>query len=273
VAAQGSQERVVYATALDAAGMPVEGLGPDAFAVRENGVRREILRVSPATDPIDLTILIDNSTAAREDVTFYRRALPGFIDALVPPHRVALVGLAQRPTVLTPSTTDAKRLKERAEGLFALPDSGATFLDAVVEVSQGLMKRDAPRAAIVAIVTDATEFTNRYAKDVIAAARRAHAAVHIVSIGQFSANIEHADRERNFVISQAPAAPGGSHGSMLAASGLAPQLERLARELKSQYSVVYARPDALIPPDTIEVASAREGLTVRGTPARPGKGE
>ena len=273
----GSQERAIFVSALDDKGLPVEGLGVDAFAVRENGIQREILRVSRATEPIDITLLIDNSSAASQEVSFFRKALPEFIARIVPGNgdpgnRMALVGLANRPTVLTPSTSDVKRLTSRVESLFSLPESGATLLDAIVETSEGLMKRDAPRAAIIAIVTDGPEFTNRYAKDVIATLKKAQAALHLVTIGQFLDNTPHELRERVFLISDGPKATGGSHASMLVANGLAPHLDRLAHELTSQYKVVYARPDALIAPDTIEVTAARAGLTVRGTPARSAKG-
>jgi hypothetical protein len=37
----------------------------------------------------------------------------------------------------------------------------------------------------------------------------------------------------------------------------------LARELTSQYRVVYARPDSLIPPEQLDVRVQRPGLTVR----------
>jgi hypothetical protein len=42
-------------------------------------------------------------------------------------------------------------------------------------------------------------------------------------------------------------------------------LERLGRELLSQYKVVYGRPDSLIPPEKIEVSARRSGVTMRGT--------
>ena len=51
VAQGGSQERTLFVSAVDKRGVPVEGLGPEAFVVSENGVRREILRVSRATEP------------------------------------------------------------------------------------------------------------------------------------------------------------------------------------------------------------------------------
>jgi VWFA-related protein len=268
----GAVERAVFASAVDRSGNPVEGLGPEAFVVRENGVRREILRVSRAVEPIDVTLMIDNSTAAADEVPFYRSTLPKFIAALAPENPVAIVGLADRPTILVPSTTEVRRLTGRIEGLFAMPGSGMTLLDAMFEVSEGLRKRTSARAAIVAVVTDGTEFTNRFSKEVVEALQRARASAHLITIGQFVDDVEHAERERAFFIAQAPKATGGQHLSLLAPHALGVQLDRVARDLTSQYKVVYARPNSLIPPDTIEVTSGREDLTVRGTPDRSQKG-
>jgi hypothetical protein len=268
----GSQERALFVSALNGDGAPVPGLAADDFVVRENGMRREILRVTPATEPIDLTLLIDNSRAASDKITYYRMAIPEFLNALPQNTTITLVGLADRPTMLVKATTDRKRVISRAESLFATPNSGATLLDGVLELSEGLVKRDAPRAVMVAIVTDGTEFTNRYSKDVVAALKQARVPLYLVTIGQFLNDTQHADRERAFFIAAAPKASGGAHLSMLVANGLSPALAKLATELKSQYKVVYARPDSLIPPDTIEITSPREGLTVRGAPERLRKG-
>ena len=272
VSAQAGQQRALFVSALDDSGVPVDNLGIDDVIVTENGVRREVLRVSRATDPIDITVLVDTSQAASRSITDYRKTLPKFLTDVAPNNMVTLVGLADRPTVLVPSTSDAKRLASRAEALFAVPNSGMTLLDGVTEVSEGLLKRDASRAVLVAIFTDGQEFTNRYAKDVVAALRKASAAMHLVTIGTFREDGNHEDRERNFFINQAPPATGGSHESMLVPNGLGPALDKLARIITSQYKVVYGRPDSLIPPDSVDIASARAGLKVRGTPERPKKG-
>ena len=264
----GSQEQTLYVSAVDKNGAPVEGLGPDAFIVKENDVRREILHVSRAIEPIDIRLLIDNSSAATEALLHMRKAVPAFIQAVSPANPVALIGLADRPTILTPSTTDTKKLIKQAEGLFARPSTGATLLDAIYEVSKGLESRDATRAAIVAVITDGTEFTNRYSKDVIAAAVRAGASVYFVGIGHFEHSDEHAIRERSFLLTDAPPATGGRIYTMLSPNGLAQNLDKVAHVLLSQYKVVYGRPQETIPPKSVEVTSAREGLSVRGTPAR-----
>ena len=55
---------------------------------------------------------------------------------------------------------------------------------------------------------------------------------------------------------------------LLSTSSVPEALETLARELKSQFKVVYGRPQSLIPPEKTEVSSSRTGVTVRGTPMR-----
>ena len=78
-AGRDAREGVMFVSAVDREGEPVSNLGPDAFQIREDGVRREILRVSRATEPIDVAVLVDNSAAARDDITFLRTGLSNFV--------------------------------------------------------------------------------------------------------------------------------------------------------------------------------------------------
>ena len=265
-----SRERTIFVSAVDAKGEPVDGLGPEAFIVRENNQRREILRVSRATEPIDIAVLADNSAAARDEIPFIREAVSTFVSKMsaAGTHRIAIIALAERPTVFVEYTGDAKRLAEGVGRLFSMSTAGATLLDGIAETSRGLRRRETPRAVILPIVTDGVEFTNRYAKDVVAELRTAGAALHLVTIGTFLPEEEHGIRERSFLLDEGPRKSGGQHISLLAPHGLAPALERLARELSGQYKVVYARPDSLIPPDDFQLTSGKDGITMRGVPAR-----
>jgi len=267
-AQRATREQTMFASAVDDKGEPVEGLGPEAFLVREDGVRREILRVSRATEPMDIAVLIDNSQAAQAEVTFIRDAVTGFVEKMSPGNRIALVGLADRPTILVDYTDDTKKLLEAAGRIFALPAAGMTLLDALHETSQGMRKRDTPRAVLVPVVTDGTEFTNRYSKDVSRTMAQAGAALHLVGMGRFVHSEEHSIRERSFLLDEGPRATGGQRITILAPMALEQTMQRLARQLSSQYKVVYARPESLVPPEKIEITSGRPNLTVRGTPAR-----
>jgi hypothetical protein len=266
--AQSNRERTLYVSAVDEKGEPVEGLGPDAFIVRENNQRREILRVSRATEPIDIALLVDNSAAASDEIIFIREALSKFVAALAADHRIAVIAIADRPTVFVEYTSDAKRLADGIGRLFSMSTAGATLLDAIVETSSGLRRREGPRAVIVPVVTDGTEFTNRYSRDVVSELKTAGAALHMLTIGQFFHSEDHAVRERSFLLDDGPRRSGGQRISLLAPHALATAMERLGRELSGQYKVVYVRPDSLFTPDDFEVASARAGVTMRAAPAR-----
>jgi hypothetical protein len=76
------------------------------------------------------------------------------------------------------------------------------------------------------------------------------------------------ERERALAIGQGTRDTGGQHVTLLAESAIEQALQTLARELGSQYKVVYGRPESLIPPENIVVGSPRAGVTMRGTPAR-----
>lgn len=263
----GPRERTLFVSAVDSKGEPVDGLGPGDFIVTEDGRRREVLRVSRATEPIDIALLVDNSAAASSALVPIRESLRGFVSAMAAENQVALIALAARPTIFVDYTSDPKRLQQGIGRLFPESSSGMTLLDALVEVSAGLQRREATRAVIVPVITDGVEFSNRYHRDVIAAMNRAGVSLHAVTVGMFPITSD-VERERAFTLDEGTRRTGGQRVALLHELGLEQALQKLARELSSQYKVVYGRPESLIQPDKIEVASGRAGVTMRGTPAR-----
>ena len=67
--------RSMYVSVLDEQGAPVPDLGPSDFIVREDNVAREVLRAAPATEPMQVAVLVDNSAAAQSGINDLRRAL------------------------------------------------------------------------------------------------------------------------------------------------------------------------------------------------------
>ena len=272
LAQAGARERTLYVSAVDKAGVPLQTLQPSDVVVREDGVRREVLRVSRALDPIDIAILVDNSATTQRLVTPLRDGLERFIRVMGeeggPPFQIAIIGLAARPTILSDYTSNPKQLRDAVGRIFPEQMAGMTLLDAFVEVSDGLQKRDTPRAVILPVVTDGVEFTNRYYRDVLNRVARAGASVHEITIGMFPISNEDPIWNRAFLLEEAPRATGGQRVNLLAVSAVTEALEKMAGELRVQYKVVYSRPESLIPPEKIEVDEGRPGITVRGAPAR-----
>ena len=263
-AQRNRRERTLFVGAVNDKGEPVEGLGPDAFVVKEDGVRREVLRVAPATEPMDIAILVDNSTAAADEITFLRTSLSKFVQTMATGNKVAVITLADRPTIKVEYTDDAVRLKEAVSTLFSTPQSGMTLLDGIFETVSGLQRRETPRAVVVPVITDGVEFTTHYFRDIVNTLVKNR----VLTIGPFYHDEEHGTRERSFLLDAGPRESGGQRISLLSAHGLDNALDKLAKELRAQYKVVYSRPESLIPPDKVTVAAGKSGLTVRGTEAR-----
>src|SRR5438034_5416885 len=98
--------RSLYVSVVDEAGAPVAGLGPSDFMVREDNAAREVLRVAPADEPMQVAVLVDTSQTARHDIAHMRTALPPFVAALTRAsdgerkNQVAIIGFGERPTIL-----------------------------------------------------------------------------------------------------------------------------------------------------------------------------
>jgi hypothetical protein len=231
-------------------------------------VPREVLRVSRAVDPIDVALLIDNGSTSGDAIPDIRAGLKAFIPMMAGRNAIALITLADRPTISVDYTTSAQRLLDGVGRLFTQSTSGVTLLDAIVEVSKGLEKREARRAVMVPIVTDGVDFSNRYYRDALEAINRAGVALHTLTLGIFDFSNDDLVRNRGFVLDEGPRASGGQRVTLLSPTALEATLRKLARELSSQYKVVYGRPQSLIPPDKIEISGRRLGVTVRGAPER-----
>lgn len=268
-------ERSLYVTMLDQSGAPVPNLGPADFIVREDNVTREVLRVVPASDPMQIAILVDNSTATAGNVPIIRRALPAFIEKLAIPsasgrrNEIAIVTLAGRPIILADYSLEPAPLIKATDRLWEESFGGGTYLlNGLMEISQGFKKREAARPVIVAIVGEGPELSSRHPDQVIAPLRESGAAFHVITLGLPSAGIDDDARYRDRVVDEAPRVTGGTRSQLLTGSALPGKLTQLADVLTKAYRVTYGRPDSLIPPERVTVSARRADITAHGTPVR-----
>ena len=265
-----AKERVIYVSAFDGkTRAPVTTLGVRDIVVREDGAAREVLRVTPATSPMPVAILVDNTQAANAAIADIRRALASFIKALDGLGPVAIIGVADRPTILRDYSTNQQQLLDGVGRVFATPDSGATLLDAIVETSQGLQRREEDRAAMVILTTENIEFSTRHYQQVLEALKRGGAQMHAVILNTpAGSSLDDPARNRASVLDLGPRVSGGTRSDVLTSQAFEGKLLELAAILKSQLRVEYGRPETLIPPEKLEVSSAKAGVDVSGGPAR-----
>ena len=264
-----AQERVLYVSVVDKKGAPVTELAAADILVREDDRQREVLRVTRATAPMPIAVLVDNSQPAERAIPDIRPAVATFARLAQPLGPISLVTFADRPTVLVDYTDDPKALAAGANRIFSQPGSGPTMLDAIAEASQGLMKRESERAAIVVLGTAQVELGNYGYQQVLERLRNAGASLNVVMFsppGQLRLDLR--ARDRQTVIDTGTRDTGGYRVDVLATQSFEEQMTRVANALRNQFRVVYARPESLIPPEKVEVTAAKDGFEAHGMPAR-----
>jgi VWFA-related protein len=261
-------ERDLFLSVLDNKKEPVEGLTVDDFVVREDGVAREVLRVERATAPMQIALLIDDSAAADSPIKKFRDGAKDFVKLVTAAGRneIAVITFGERSTLVRDYTTDPTALFSSIDRIFPRSGTGMQLLDALVDASRGLAKREtSARRHIVVIMTEGTEFSTLHYQNVLDALNRANATMHALVLTSISVSDMSSEeiRTRNQVLDLGTRTTGGRRDNLLADMSVEPACASLARELTNQYRIVYSRPDTLIPPEKLEVTVKRPGLTVR----------
>jgi VWFA-related protein len=257
VGAQG-EERVIYTSVVDRNGAPVLDLTVKDFIVREDGQAREIVRVARDDDPLQIALLVDNSVSMRPRLSQLRKAVAAFIGATRDDVQLALITLAERPTILVGYTTDRAALRKAADNMFAY-EAASYLLDGIAETSQGLAKRTMWRSAIAVITGIGPEMSYRQYTEVLRFFRAGGASLHVVQVGSGIGG-----QGREIVVSKGTSETGGRFEEVLVPSSLELKSQQLATELSNQYRVTYARPSRLVPPSKTEVSVRRPDLSARG---------
>ena len=254
--------------------IPVTDLTPGDFTIREDGLAREVLRVEPAPLPTHLALLIDDSQATQPSITYLRTALMTFLQRItagVPEGQAGLstqLGMwtfGERPTQRADfSTTPA--LVERAIGrMFHISGAGSYFLDATIEVSNAMKKKEAARPVIVAFTDESgPEFSTRTSKDVSNALEGAGVSLWAVTLQVGQQRVFSTEgRERAIVLGDVTRTSGGYNKVVLTAQSLDSGFTAIANQITGRYLVTYGRPDTLVPPSKLEVDVKRQGVQVR----------
>jgi len=275
-------ERVMYASVVDDKGQAVLGLNAKDLTIREDGQAREILQVSKDDDPLQLALLVDNSVEMRNKLSDLRTAISTFISSLRPGIQVALLTLAERPTIVVSYTTDHAALLKGVERIVTY-DAGNYVLDGIAEASEGLMRRPGARPVMVVVTGQGPELSYRHYTDVLRPLRESGAALHAIMVTANNPEaamfaVEHgnpgdsgigiAGAGRDVVLGRMTKETGGRYEEVLTMNALSAKLQQLSSEISNQYRVVFARPQRLIPPKSTEISARQPNRHARGMLAK-----
>lgn len=273
-----SVERRMIVTVLDGDDNPVGNLAPRDLVVREDGAAREVLRVEPAGAERQIAVLVDTSEAAARATRDFRAGLSAFFEAMHDGNEISLISFGGPPRILVGSTGSLSRLQDGLGDVFGFAGSAAYLLDAMAQAAEGFTRREAARPILMALTTEGVDYSNVRAREVFERVQESGAAVYTLLVagrgraradpGLLGVRRQQEEMERNLVLERGPRDSGGRSEIVLTSIAVENALLGFATELRNQFLVTYARPDALIPPERIEVAVNRAGLTARGTPLK-----
>jgi VWFA-related protein len=262
-----ASDQQIYVSVLDQQDNPVVGLAADAFIVREDGIRREVLSVTKATGSFQIALVIDNSEAVRPYLRDLRAGLESFVKMMAGSHEMALFTIGDRPTIVTDYRNNPEELQAAVKRIFPRPMSGGHLLDTILNASRGLSRRNTTRPIILVVTAEGVDYSSRSYQSVLQSVDESGASLHAVVLTSSGAGLGTNARYRDMVLDRGTERTGGKRHDLLRGQRLQETLEALARELLNQYLVVYARPDMLVPPDRVEIEMSDASWVARGNPA------
>jgi len=265
-----SRERIAYVTLVNRdTGEPRADVTVRDLVIREDGVAREVLRVTRATAPMPVALLVDTSAGADGAIPDIRQALTAFVTRIGDLGPVAVVGFGERPTLLSDYSTTPATIAAGIGRVFARPGSGATVIEAIDETAAGLGRRESERAAIVVVTANTIELSTAHYSRALTRLRDSAASLHVVNLSTPGRQrFDDVSRQRDTLLARGVSMSGGLRRDVLASMAFTPAMVEIARILTHQFRVVYARPESLIPPETIVVGTALPNVTAYGGVAR-----
>jgi len=259
---QAGTEKSVYVMVTDAqTNKPVTGLPASAFAIREDNIDRDVVRVAQITEPMSVVLLADTTTAMLPYPTDLRTAPAAFIKRFLtnsPKSSLALWEFGGADIPVETFTSDAAKLEQATtklfpKGTFSEVDMiaagsavlrgqnvvGSNLIEALAGASRVLAKRPETRRVIVSfnsdLSTESNGVTGQQAQNEL---EKANVSVLALSMQAHVAN----GPQRDNVLDGVCPYSGGRRITILGIQALAATLENASDILTSQYVVTYSRP-------------------------------
>ena len=260
-----AEMRTISVSITDKEGRAADNLTSEELAILENGVAREIGKVERDARPLSGAILVDSSEELASVYRLYLiEALTNLVAHLPEGTSYSLWTTGDRPTKLVDVTQDkgaaAKALRR------VVPAGGNTMLDALVEASRDLKKREGDRTAVFVVTGRTINFSNRDRYRAVEEAQKNADVFLFVAFEEGTAPFE-SRTDYDYVIDRLVKLSGGRAERPISAMGANAAIQKVGSALAPPWHVSYATVPE-IKDRRIEVQVSRPGLTVRVGPAR-----
>ncbi len=231
---------VLHATVRDRKGRFVSGLRKENFQVFEDGVPQAI-RVFPREDvPVAVGLIVDNCGSMapkRKDVT---AAVLAFVRSSNLQDEMFVVNFNERVSMGLPNCKlFSASPAELTKALNGIPANGRTALYDAIEAGLAHLKKATLDKKVLIVISDGGDNASHYRLDqVLESAGRSDAIIYTVGL------FDEYDEDRNpGVLKKISRATGGETFLPDEASQVVPICERIAEDIRTQYTLGYTPSD------------------------------
>jgi hypothetical protein len=259
-AAVGQADKKMFVSVIDAAGKPVSDVTAADFAVREDGLEREVTGMKPSSEPLTVALLVDTTAGTERYLVGIRKGLTAFArDVLTrnPNNEIAVWEFGVAAQKVRDFTSDAGELEKNLGRIYARSDAGSVLLETVYLASEALAKRPSARRAIVVFnVEPSVELTERQPQQINESLMKSRAQLWAVSLQRGAVEGGNRDSLLNSLVRNA----GGVRERILTDTAIEQYLRIYAIALNAQYEVTYRRPSGTA--KVVQTGIRRDGLKV-----------
>jgi hypothetical protein len=293
---QKGGNKTVFAIALDANDKAVTDMTKEEWAIREDGADRTLVELKPATDPLDLVLMVDTSKSIQSSISELRSALLSFAHAIIdgsPGANISVVDVASAAVMVAENKKTKEDVDKILSKTFADQSETTVFLEGIVDAAKKLAKSPSPRRAIVVVNLDGIpEGSSIQPPQVIQQVVASGASLWAVSYQNTASNMlstqsgsgaaaaatgtkaggigsRNSGQNRDALLARVPPGTGGLRLTIGVPTALEVTLGKIAAALIGQYAVTYTRPDGPMP-KVLQMGHVRDGVRI-GYPATPPK--
>lgn len=139
------------------------GLGEGNFKVYQDGVEQKIAVFNNDAAPISIVLALDTSLSTFSVLGKIKKAAKAFINSLATDDRAMIVSFDNDVHILSPLTTDQKRLREAINDAEIGERAGTVLNDALYQTIRKSLKNVRGRKAII-LLTDGKDHGSYYSK-------------------------------------------------------------------------------------------------------------
>jgi VWFA-related protein len=245
----------LYTTVLDRKGRPVAGLAKKDFAVKEDGVKQEIVRFERVTDlPVHAALMVDVSASMETALAKAQEAALQFLEGSIhPKDRAAVVTFNDYPNLAVKFTNDVAVLAGGLAGVKA--ERGTALYDSLIFTLYYFNGIKGQRAIL--LLSDGKDEGSRFTfEDALETARRAGVAIYPIGLG------EKIDKKK---LEKLALETGGRPFFLKSADELAGIYAAIEEELRSKYLLAYQSTNTSGSTGfrTVDLTTSRPGVEVK----------